>query len=78
LIIIFWFAISIWCVILDEKGLKNVIHNYPKTDAIKFFMPYVYLVMRNLILRKIYMKTEWVSIILLVVNIFSLIYVFRN
>ena len=76
--IIVWFVITIWLVILDEKRLKNAIHNYPKTDEIKFFMPYLYLVMRNLILRRIYMRTEWVSIILLVINIFSFIYVFRN
>ena len=76
--IIVWFVITIWLVILDEKGLKNAIQNYPRTDEIKFFMPYVYLVMRNIVLRRIYMQTEWVSIILLVINIYSFIYVFRN
>jgi hypothetical protein len=74
--IFFWASIQGWCIGGDENYVKNGIMNFPDKFKLINLIPFVYLIRRYLRLRRIYLASDWMSLMLLVVNVISFAYVF--
>ncbi len=76
LMFLFWSFLHGWCVAGDENLIKNGIQNYPAKYKFSNIIPFAYLIRRNLYLRRTYLKTDWMSVLLLAINVFTFAYVF--
>lgn len=65
-----------WTIAGDENLIKKAIRNYPAKFRVTNLVPGFYLLRRSLILRRIYLRTNWVSEVCSIIFIGSTLYLF--